>query len=115
MNTLQQVDPNVPVTKVFATKGKYVRAEPILALYEQNRVSHVGRFDELELQMTSFCVDFDRKSMGWSPDRLDSLVWCMTDLADGMMDTRRPLFLACPMNGGGGISAPAGYAGRYAA
>jgi phage terminase large subunit-like protein len=113
VSTLQQVDPNVPITKVFATKGKFLRCEPIAALYEQNRVSHVGRFDELELQMTSFCVDFDRKSMGWSPDRLDSLTWAMTSLLDGMADTRRPIFLSLDMYGHTGISAPADYAGRY--
>lgn len=72
-------DSDVPVTDVRAARGKYVRAEPISALYAQQRVHHCGMFEALEDQMTSFTPDFDRNING-SPDRLDALVWAMTDL-----------------------------------
>ena len=56
------------------------RAEPISALYEQGRVYHVGNFNKLEDQLTSFTSDFDRGRAGFSPDRLDALVWAVTEL-----------------------------------
>lgn len=71
---------NVPYTPVRATRGKYTRAEPVAALYERGKVFHAGRFDALEDQMCSFTTDFDRKAQGWSPDRVDALVWALTDL-----------------------------------
>ena len=55
------------------------RAEPIAALYEQGKAHHVGNFPLLEDQMTSFVPDIDRSKMG-SPDRLDALVWALTEL-----------------------------------
>lgn len=72
---------DVPVKLVRATKGKYVRAEPISALYEQGRVHHVGALPELEDQMISFTPEraADR-SDGYSPDRVDALVWTLTEL-----------------------------------
>lgn len=70
----------VPITLVNATRGKVIRAEPISALYEQNRVSHIGTFAKLEDQMTEFTRDFDRSESGYSPDRVDSLVWAFTHL-----------------------------------
>ena len=70
----------VRVIKVHATRGKVVRAEPISALYTQRRVHHVGAFPELEDQMCEFTSDFDRTSMGYSPDRVDALVWGLTEL-----------------------------------
>lgn len=75
---LQQVDRNAPVTKVHATRGKRVRAEPISALYEQRRVHHVGAFPLLEDQMVMWTPESDD-----SPDRLDALVWALTELKDG--------------------------------
>lgn len=78
---LRAVDRNVPVTLVNATRGKYVRAEPVSALYEQGRVHHVGRFDKLEDQMCLFTADMDRKKDG-SPDRVDALVWGITAVFD---------------------------------
>ncbi len=48
---LQQVDPTVPIRAVHATRGKYVRAEPVALLYEQGRAHHVGAFTALEDQM----------------------------------------------------------------
>jgi hypothetical protein len=56
-----------------------VRAEPVAALYEQDRVHHVGSFPLLEDQMTAFVPDLDRGRSG-SPDRCDSMVWAMTEL-----------------------------------
>ena len=78
--TLRMVDPNVPFTSVRASRGKVVRAEPVAALYEQGRVHHVGAFAKLEDQMCSFTTDFDRSRAGYSPDRVDALVWALTDL-----------------------------------
>lgn len=65
---------NIPVKKVRASKGKVARAEPIADLYSQGRVHHVGYFSELESQMTTY-VAGDK-----SPDRLDALVWALTEL-----------------------------------
>jgi predicted phage terminase large subunit-like protein len=79
-NTLRMVDPSVPYSAVWASRGKVIRAEPISALYEQGRVHHVGPFPRLEDQMCAFTVDFDRKEMGCSPDRVDALVWALTEL-----------------------------------
>jgi predicted phage terminase large subunit-like protein len=78
--TLRVVDPNVPFTAVHATRGKVVRAEPVAALYEQRRVHHAGSFPTLEDQQCAFTADLDRKSAGISPDRVDALVWALTEL-----------------------------------
>lgn len=85
---LRTVDRNVPVTLVHATRGKYVRAEPISALYEQGRIHHVGRFDMLEDQMCLFTPDMDRKKDG-SPDRVDALVWGITAVFDKIVRKAR--------------------------
>jgi len=77
---IRQVRPNLPVTLVRASRGKVLRAEPVSALYEQGRVRHVGAFPELEDQMTDLTFDFDRAKAGYSPDRVDALVWAVTDL-----------------------------------
>lgn len=78
---------NIGITLVHATRGKVTRAEPVAALFEQNRQSIVGNLPTLEDQMCLFTTDFDRKSMGYSPDRVDALVWGHTHLfheqADG--------------------------------
>jgi phage terminase large subunit-like protein len=78
--TLRMVDPNIPFTAVHASRGKVVRAEPAAALYEQQRVHHVGMFPELEDQMCGFTTDFDRQRAGFSPDRVDALVWTLSVL-----------------------------------
>jgi hypothetical protein len=73
--TLRTVDRNVPITRVHAKRGKLTRAEPIASLYEQGRVSHIGAFETLEDQLCSFapgCSD--------SPDRLDALVYALSNL-----------------------------------
>ncbi|WP_290988944.1 terminase family protein [Hyphomicrobium sp.] len=78
ISVLQQFRENFPVVKVRATRGKWVRAEPVAALYAEGRVAHVGRFDALEDQMCAFGSDGTVK--GRSPDRADALVWALTDL-----------------------------------
>ena len=75
---LQQVDSTVPVTKVHATRGKRLRAEPISSLYEQQRVHHVGAFPKLEDQMVLWTPESND-----SPDRLDALVWALSELNTG--------------------------------
>lgn len=84
---IRAVDRNVPITLVHATRGKFVRAEPISALYEQHRVHHIGRFDELEDQMCTFAMDYNRAN--GSPDRMDALVWGLSFLFDKMTGRRR--------------------------
>ena len=74
---IAQVDPSAPVAGVYATRGKRLRAEPVAALYEQGRVRHAGAFPGLEDQMTS---DTGAAQAGASPDRLDALVWALTEL-----------------------------------
>ena len=76
-----EADRTVPVVAVRATRGKWLRAEPVAALYEQGRVKHVGAFPALEDEMCDFGLD--GLSSGRSPDRLDALVWAVTSLTFG--------------------------------
>ena len=78
--TLRAVDAAVSYKPVRASRGKVVRAEPVAALYEQGRVKHCSAFPQLEDQMAAFTAEFDRASAGYSPDRLDALVWAITEL-----------------------------------
>lgn len=73
---LRTVDPRLPIRQVRATRGKALRAEPVAALYEQKRVHHVGSLPRLEDQMTSWEPGVSAKS----PDRVDALVYAITDL-----------------------------------
>jgi len=77
--TIRTVDPKVPYKAVHASRGKRTRAEPVSALYEQGRVHHVGGFTDLEDQMCRWRPDDSR-----SPDRLDAMVWAITDLLIGI-------------------------------
>ena len=86
--TFKGIDARVPVKKVYASRGKYVRAEPVSALYAEGRVAHVGEFAELERQMCDFAAD--GLSHGKSPDRLDALVWAITELM--LANNREPRF-----------------------
>lgn len=81
---LKHADAGVPVKKVRATRGKWLRAEPVAALYAEGRVSHAGHFAALEAQMLAFGAA--GTSTGRSPDRLDALVWALTEL---MIDAPR--------------------------
>lgn len=86
-HTVQSVRPNINVIEVTATRGKHVRAEPISALYEQGRISHVGTYNELENEMcmtTAFGYDGPN-----SPNRMDALVWGMTELFPDLT-TKKP-------------------------
>ena len=92
--TLRAQAPDVPYKGVRATKGKAVRAEPVAALYERGKVFHVGEFVALEDQMNAVTLDFDPKVTGWSPDRVDALVWAITELFPSLSArnvTRGPL------------------------
>ena len=75
-SVLRQVDGSVPLKEVHATRGKYLRAEPVAALYEQGKVKHVGCFPLLEDEMCDFGVN--GLSSGASPDRLDAMVWAIS-------------------------------------
>ena len=77
------VDKNIAFKKVNASRGKAIRAEPVSALYEQGRVHHVGFFADLEDQLCEW-VPGDK-----SPDRLDALVWAITELMLGTSEWRR--------------------------
>ena len=73
---IRNIDHNVSYRSVRATRGKILRAEPIAALYEQRRVHHIGALPELESQMCSYTGEANS-----SPDRLDALVWGITELS----------------------------------
>lgn len=79
--TIRTVDPNVPVKLVHASQGKRTRAEPVAALYEQKRVRHLMGADltALEDQMCSWSAQQGEDS----PDRIDALVWGLTELMLG--------------------------------
>lgn len=76
--TLRTVDRALPITTVHARRGKALRAEPVAALYEQGRVSHVGALHTLEDQMCSWDPTGDDRS----PDRVDALVYALSALTD---------------------------------
>ena len=76
---IKEIDRTVPFKPVRATRGKFVRAEPVAALYERQRVRHVGSFAALEDEMCDFGVG--GLSSGRSPDRVDALVWAISSLA----------------------------------
>jgi phage terminase large subunit-like protein len=82
---LRTVYSNAPIQLVHAAQGKRTRAEPVAALYEQGRVHHVGEHARLEDQL---CL-WDPQSSSKSPDRLDALVWALTELM--LEEQRDPL------------------------
>jgi phage terminase large subunit-like protein len=86
IGVIKQVDDSVPIRSVKASRGKWIRAEPVSTLYAEGRVLHVGEWPELEAQMYAFGAD--GLSQGKSPDRLDALVWAITDLM--LTPRRRP-------------------------
>jgi hypothetical protein len=77
--TLRQVDREIPFKAVHASRGKIIRAEPIAALYEQGLVHHVGTFADMETEM----MTFTGSSKDASPNRLDALVWLLSELSGG--------------------------------
>lgn len=83
--TIRAQGQNIPYRAVHASRGKVTRAEPIAALYERDKIRHAAEFPDLENQMCVFTTGFDRKAQGWSPDRVDALVWALTDLFPDMV------------------------------
>lgn len=81
LQVIKNIDPTVRVMLVHASRGKATRAEPIVALYEQNKVHHVGMFSNLEDEMCSWVPG------AASPNRLDALVWACTELTNGRGST----------------------------
>jgi len=79
VHLLQQVKNTVPVKKVTASRGKTVRAEPIAALSEQGKLHMVGYFPELEDELCEYEPGISTKS----PDRMDAMVWAVTELSEG--------------------------------
>lgn len=77
-SVIGQIDPDVPVKAVHANRGKWLRAEPVAALYAQGRVAHRPGLSALEDEMCAFGAD--GMSKGHSPDRVDALVWALTEL-----------------------------------
>ena len=87
-NTLRTLRPDIPIRKVFATRGKHVRAEPVASLYEQGRIRHVGTFPAVEDQlvlMTTMGYQGER-----SPDRLDAVVWLFSALLPDLIEIPDP-------------------------
>lgn len=87
---IRTIDQRVPVRLVRASRGKRTRAEPVAALYEQGKVHHAGFLTALEDQLCSWVPD-----IGSSPDRLDALVWALTDL---MVDGGRQAPVIAPVS-----------------
>lgn len=75
--TFKTIDETIPIKLVHASRGKFARAEPVSALYERGRVKHVRGLDLLEDQM----VQWEPLGSTGSPDRLDAMVWAVTELA----------------------------------
>lgn len=80
VDVLRQSEANLPVRRVTATRGKFLRAEPVAAAYERGVVHHLGEFRQLEDQLCTLTPDFDARVAGFSPDRADALVWAIADL-----------------------------------
>lgn len=90
-HVIKTIDSKVSFREVVASRGKVARAEPVAALYEQGRISHVGAFPELEDQM---CMMAPEGYAGeGSPDRADALVWALTEL---MLDDAKPAQVFLP-------------------
>ena len=94
-STLRTADPSIRYTKVSASRGKAVRAEPISALYEQGKVHHVGYLRALRDKSPGLLED---EMCGWvpgmakSPNRLDALVWALTHLMVQSLSSGPPIF-----------------------
>ena len=80
------VDRKLPYKQIRATRGKAIRAEPVASLYERGKVHHVGLFPELESQM----IEWSPAVTTYSPDRIDALVWAVTELTAGNKPIVKP-------------------------
>lgn len=88
-HTILSIRPNIRIIEVRASKGKHVRAEPISALYELNKVSHIGIYPKLEAQMVlTTAAGYEGDG---SPDRLDALVWLLTELFPRIIRKSQPV------------------------
>lgn len=85
-HVIQTARPRTPFVKVTATRGKVVRAEPFSALYESGKVRHVGRFAELEEELTAFTTH--GYVGGDSPNRGDALIWALAALFPAIVASR---------------------------
>jgi phage terminase large subunit-like protein len=83
---LKAAQANLPIRSVTASRAKHTRAEPIALLYEQGRVHHVGAFPLLEDECCTWLPGAN------TPDRLDALVWALTELAPGTVTVGGPMF-----------------------
>lgn len=79
-SVLRTIAPHLPYRAVRANRGKLLRAEPVAALYEQGKVHHVGSHAQLEDEMTRFAPGPSGLSEQNSPDRVDALVWAISEL-----------------------------------
>ena len=79
-HTVRTIAPSIAYKGVHVKRGKVLRAEPVAALYEQHRVTHVGHLTALEDQMCAFTSDFDPHKAGFSPDRVDALTQALKEL-----------------------------------
>lgn len=89
-HVIRTTDDRVPYREVVASRGKAVRAEPVSTLYERDLVRHVGRFSDLEDQMSNFSTSGYLGDK--SPDRVDAMVWALSELMLGEMTNGRALF-----------------------
>ena len=78
-SNVRSIEKHIPFKQVRASRGKDKRAEPISSLYEQGKVHHVGTFAQLEDQM----CQWEPRVSTWSPNRVDALVWALTELMFG--------------------------------
>jgi len=86
-HVIQTARPRTSFRQVTATRGKVVRAEPFSALYEQGKVRHVGRFNDLEDELTAFTTY--GYVGGDSPNRADALIWCLAELFPSVVKPRK--------------------------
>lgn len=101
--TIRAINADIPYKGVRATRGKVVRAEPIAELYQRRKVYHVHEFPQLEDQMCSFTSNYDRKAAGLSPDRVDALVWALTELFPGLTKKKKKVAVS---SGAGQVVSP---------
>lgn len=99
-NTILSVRPDLPIIEVHASRGKVTRAEPVSALYEQGKISHVGTFATLEDQMVLFTTSGIVGET--TADRVDALVWAFTELFPSLIVKPEALSYQPPMGRPGG-------------
>jgi phage terminase large subunit-like protein len=87
-NTIRAVRADASIIEVWASRGKVTRAEPVSALYEQGKISHVGTFAELEDQMVLFTTTGIVGDT--TADRTDALVWGVSELFPSLIERKKP-------------------------